>query len=524
MKSFKNYLSEGISPAGLHKAAMLIKSYLHRKLEAELFHFPEAEEFKSEVAGHGYGIRFFIPDGNRSIRINWSAANSIGLTGVESADVWLDSKTPYHIKFDSNLSLAQTLPIIADVLTGDTKSGHFLTPPTKVDLNESLDMKVASGLILESVHPETAYDGIVAMIKDNNLKKYGPGSIYDQYRKTGELIFAALIKEFPNLIVKKGQSFAWAGTAEDMRELIIAKSKVLAGIGCTGASVSRGSSDEQYSTDSKTEKLIERLPYKTQLSDLRHLIKMTIGGSSNALFIAGRGGVGKTHTVEEVLHELGLKDGDGYFKNTGTASPAGLYTLLFRYKDGVILFDDSDDALKDQEARNILKAATDTKKIRKLVWNKRGSNVVDPDDDRSDEEILDAGEIPRYFEFTGKVIFISNLNMDKLDPDGAIRTRAFLVDINPSDEEVFEFMEQISDKIPLQSGLSLSHEERLRVIKVLKEGKSKQTANLRKLQRGLNMYAAGGANLKDDELVRLISTYAAWTFFIGLAALQFLFY
>ena len=265
MKSFKNYLSEGISPAGLHKAAVLIKSYLHRKLEAELFHFPEAEEFKSEVAGHGYGIRFFIPDGNRSIRINWSAANSIGLTGVESADVWLDSKTPYHIKFDSNLSLAQTLPIIADVLTGDTKSGHFLTPPTKVDLNESLDMKVASGLILESVHPETAYDGIVAMIKDNNLKKYGPGSIYDQYRKTGELIFAALIKEFPNLIVKKGQSFAWAGTAEDVRELIIAKSKVLAGIGCTGASVSRGSSDEQYSTDSKTEKLIERLPYKLSL-------------------------------------------------------------------------------------------------------------------------------------------------------------------------------------------------------------------------------------------------------------------
>ena len=509
MKSFKNYLSEGISPAGLHKAAVLIKSYLHRKLGTELFHMPEAEEFKSDVSGHGYGIRFFIPNGNRSVRINWSAPNAIGMTGVESADVWLDSKTPYHVKFDAALSLAQTLPVIADILTGDTKSGHFLTPPTKVDLNESMDMVVASGLILESVHPETAYDGIVAMIKDNNLKKYGPGSVYDQYRKTGELIFSALIKEFPKLIVKKGQSFVWDGSKEDIRELIVAKSKILAGLGCTGASVSKGSSEEQYGTDPKTEKLIDRLPYKTQLSDLRHLIKMTIGGSANALFIAGRGGVGKTHTVEEELNKLGLKDGDGYFKNTGTATAAGIYSLLFRYKDGVILFDDSDDALKDQESRNIFKAATDTKKSRKLVWNKRGSNVVDPEgEERSDEEILDAGEIPRWFEFTGKIIFISNLSMDKLDPDGAIRTRAYMIDVNPSDEEVYEYMEEICDKIPLQAGLSLAHEERIKVIKILKEGKSKQTANLRKLQRGLNMYAAGGANLGEEELVRMISMYA----------------
>lgn len=507
MKSFKSYLKEGLSPAGLHKAAILIKSYLHRKLNAELFNFPDAEEYKNEN-GHGYGIRFFIPSGNRSIRINWSAPNSIGLTGVESADIWLDSKTPYHVKFDSQTSLAQTLPVIADILSGDTKSGHFLTPPAKIDLNESLNMELSSRLILESIHPEDAYDGIVAMIKDNKFKKYGPGSAYDQYRKTGELIFNALVKSFPKLIVKKGQAYTWTGSSSDIRELIIAKSKILSDIGCTGASVSRGSSEENYKEDSKTEKLIERLPFKTQLADLRHLIKMTIGGSSNALFVAGRGGVGKTHTVEEVLGELGLKDGDGYFKNTGTASPAGLYTLLFRYKDGVVLFDDSDDALKDQEARNILKAATDTKKVRKLVWNKRGSNVVDPDDERSDEEILDAGEIPRYFEFTGKVIFISNLNMDKLDPDGAIRTRAYMIDINPTDEEVYDYMEEICDKVPLQSGLSLSHDERLKVIKILREGTSKQTANLRKLSRGLSMYAAGGANLKEGELIRLISMYA----------------
>ena len=505
MKSFKSYLAEGISPAGLHKAAILIKSYIHRKLGKDLFNFPEAEEFTNSESGHGYGIRFFIPSDNSSVRINWSSPNSIGLSGVASADVWLDGN-PLHVKFDAELSLVQILPVIVDMLQGDVKSGHFLTPPQKIDLNESLDLSRAS-ILIESVHPEEAYDGIIAMIKDNKFKKYGTGSIYDQYRKTGELIFNALLKEFPNYITKKGQGFVWSGQTSDLRELVIAKSKILADLGCAGASVSRGSPD-RYATDQKVEKLIERLPFTTQLDDLTHLIKMTISGSSNALFVAGRGGVGKTHTVEEVLHELGLKYGDGYFKNTGTASPAGLYTLLFRYKDGVILFDDSDDALKDQEARNILKAATDTKKVRKLVWNKRGSNVVDPDSEQSDEEILDAVQIPRYFEFTGKVIFISNLNMDKLDPDGAIRTRAYMIDINPTDEEVYEFMEKICDKVPLQAGLSLSKSERLKVIGILKQGKSKQTANLRKLSRGLNMYAAGGANLSEAELVRMISTYA----------------
>jgi hypothetical protein len=69
-------------------------------------------------------------------------------------------------------------------------------------------------------------------------------------------------------------------------------------------------------------------------------------------------------------------------------------------------------------------------------------------------------------------------------------------------------MEEICDKVPLQSGLSLSHKDRLKVISILRQGKSKQTANLRKLSRGLNMYAAGGANLNDEELIRMISTYA----------------
>jgi hypothetical protein len=258
------------------------------------------------------------------------------------------------------------------------------------------------------------------------------------------------------------------------------------------------------------EKNRERLSFEMQLNDLEKLLKLTLSGASNAIFVAGRGGVGKTHTVEKILAELGKRDGDGYFKNTGSASTAGLYSLLFKHRDGIVLFDDSDDALKDQSSRNLLKAATDTKKVRKMVWSKNGSNVADPDEMTYDE-IESEGLIPKYFEFTGKVIFISNLSMDRLDPDGALRTRAFIVDIDPTDDEVYDFMEKICLQMELDEGLSLSDSMRLKVVDFLRNSKNKANANLRKLSRGLNMAAGAvraGLSINDKELQRLIEAYA----------------
>ena len=129
----------------------------------------------------------------------------------------------------------------------------------------------------------------------------------------------------------------------------------------------------------------------------------------------------------------------------------------------------------------------------------------------TDDEILASGQIPRWFEFTGKIIFISNLPLNKLDPDGALRTRAFIIDINPTDVEVYDFMEKIVDKIKLEEGLSLDMKERKRVVGLLRKGVSAQTANLRKLSRGLNMAAGAiqsGVAVSDSELQRMIETYA----------------
>lgn len=195
-----------------------------------------------------------------------------------------------------------------------------------------------------------------------------------------------------------------------------------------------------------------------------------------------------THNVEKALAETGRTDGNGYFKNTGSASPVGIYILLYEHRDEIILFDDSDGALADQDGRNLLKAATDTKKVRKLAWTKKSSSFVNPDD--IDEDNPKEGVYPKWFEFTGRVIFISNLPINKLDPDGALRTRALMINIDPTDMELVEFFYKICDTIELDDGLELTHDHRIEVIDEIK--KSAKDLSIRKLVRSLNIRASMG--------------------------------
>jgi hypothetical protein len=512
-KYFIDQIVESLSSPGIEKAAQIILKYLRRKTGTKkMFYSIGAEEFTNSN-GSGFGVRFFAPGKKiESFRFNWKSVGG-GMNNLHSIDVWTSGKTgpDNRIEFQREVSLVQVLPQFAEIFnSGKVKTGPIRTLARDVSLNEEFELNEEVALLEMAANAEDIYRSIVNMIVDNNFSK---NKIYQMWKTTGVKIFDALEAEFSDLIVKQGRGYQFLGN--NGSELTAAMDKILDLIGSVQGRISSGSSSEKYKSNPEIDKLEadkEKLSYETQIEDLQNLIKLTVSGASNALFVAGRGGIGKTHTVEETLSELGMKDGNGYFKNTGTASSVGIYSLLFKYKNDIILFDDSDDALKDQQSRNIIKAATDTKKLRKLVWNKMGSNVVDPDGfDGSDDELIDSGKIPRYFEFTGKIIFISNLSMNKLDPDGAIRTRAFIIDINPTDMEIYDFMEKIVDKIPLDGSLHLDSETRTSVVQLIRNSPSKQTANLRKLSRALNMKAGAlkaGVEIGDAELTRMISRYA----------------
>ena len=511
---FKDYITEELATGSLQKAGNIILRYLRKKTGIKtMFANLGLEKFKNSN-GAGYGLRYYAPGKKiESIRFNWKSVGSANSQNLTSIDMWNGSTSgpTYHISFDRDVSLVQVLPQIADMVKdGKVKSGKFTTYPTDISLKEDLNVEDLS-ILTEAVDPDDAYDNVVSLISSPGFTKQ---KVFKVWKSVGIKIFDEMEAQNPAIIKKVGRQYIWKGSKKDEKKLLSQKSNILASIGATSGTIRSGSSKETYAHNPQLDELEanrEKLTYEKQLSDLENLIKMTASGASNALFVAGRGGIGKTYTVEKVLSDIGLSDGNGYFKNTGTASAAGIYSLLFKYQNDIVLFDDSDDALKDQEARNMFKAATDTKKVRKLVWNKMGKNVVEPDEYEDPQELIDDGKIPRFFEFTGKVIFISNLKMDKLDPDGAIRTRAFMIEIDPTDVEIYDFMESIVDKIKLDGDLKLDSATRKKTVDLLRKGKSKQTANLRKLSRALNMQAGtlkSGVNISDSDLTRMIETYA----------------
>jgi hypothetical protein len=121
-----------------------------------------------------------------------------------------------------------------------------------------------------------------------------------------------------------------------------------------------------------------------------------------------------------------------------------MYKALYDYRSKTLVFDDADAVFSNEDGRNILKAALDTKKIRKISYMKKLGMLYDPVDYRDNPEgefnALESGLIPNQFEFAGRVIFISNLPKDKADPDGAIRSRSILIDVNPDDATLMERM------------------------------------------------------------------------------------
>lgn len=500
MMSFTEWLNEGISNSNTVRAAKLIRSYLQKKTGMKFMSMPGVETFKNSL-GRGFGIRYFF-DQTKSIRFNWLSNNfSSELTSV---DVWdgLDHDPKFNVEFDHETSLMTVLPFIADMLSGPITIGEFVAMPADT-LNENTETPDVQSYLTEGY--SDAFDGVIGHFKPNT--QLSPATILAMQGSRGFKILTWLRTTYPKLFDKNGRFVIFKGSKADIAAIVARKNEIVSKLGGSVVKVKKGGKNETYKQKPEIEamdKNIERVAYEDQLHDLEALVRLVVKGASNSLFVAGRGGTGKTHSVEETLNKLSLYDGDGYFKSTGSTSPAGLYRLLFKYQDGVILFDDSDGTLADVDARNLIKAATDTKKTRKLVWNKVSKNLIDPDL-ITDDDLAD-GKLPTHFEFTGRIIFISNLSIEKLDPDGAIRTRALMISIDPTNEELVKFMYKMCQNIELDDGLSMSNGDRKEVVDLL--SKSEGSINLRKLVRGLNIRAASQQSGGVANWERLIKLYA----------------
>lgn len=127
-----------------------------------------------------------------------------------------------------------------------------------------------------------------------------------------------------------------------------------------------------------------------------------INGHIKSAIVSGAPGCGKTYTLDEALTAASYVEKIRYQSVKGSMSAIGLYRALFEcsQEGDVLVIDDCDSIFGDIDALNLLKAALDTGKTRKVHWNK-------------ESRVLNEEGIPRSFEFKGAVVFITNIDFAK---------------------------------------------------------------------------------------------------------------
>jgi hypothetical protein len=158
---------------------------------------------------------------------------------------------------------------------------------------------------------------------------------------------------------------------------------------------------------------------------LEDLTSMVVRGVTPSLVVTGGAGNGKTNSVRKTIESNRLTDGDFIFFK-GYSTPRGLYNTLYDNNGKLIIFDDCDSVLEDRVSLNILKSALDSYDKRTISWMAK----------------MNKGDVyPPQFDFTGRIIFISNKEGKNID--GAIRSRSLMVDLTMSPSEKIERLSHI---------------------------------------------------------------------------------
>lgn len=191
----------------------------------------------------------------------------------------------------------------------------------------------------------------------------------------------------------------------------------------------------------KTAAKKEKFGINARFGFVEKLVSMVADSVQPSAVITGEGGLGKTYTVTKTLEAKGYRDISDlasfqtgsvinarkcYTTVKGYSTAKGLYRTLFENQKSIIVFDDCDAVLKDPVALNLLKGALDSYGKRIISWNA----------DMRDEDL------PRSFEFSGRVIFISNMTQDKIDQ--AIRSRSMMIDLTMTLDQKIDRMEYIA--------------------------------------------------------------------------------
>lgn len=198
---------------------------------------------------------------------------------------------------------------------------------------------------------------------------------------------------------------------------------------------------------------------------IRSITMLIKSDKIKSILLCGIPGTSKTHMVRRTLYFNNLKSGSDYTIIKGsTMSLIDFLSSLYDNRNKIVILDDFDKPLEDPDTVNVLKAATDS-------YSKRIISCPIAKQVSATTQGAVTYNVPQKFEFTGKIIIITNKRFKEIDK--AFISRCLTIELNFTPEEfiiniqkmlkyimpdvdmnikmeVFKYIEHLSSKGPLE--------------------------------------------------------------------------
>lgn len=474
--SYYKILTEGsFSSGAITKVLTAFIRLLQKRTGKKYFGSPDIYEYIQTPNGKFYTFTYDFGQG-QSIRFKISTGNS---ATIHSIDFFMKpyAQYPSFTMDTQNINLIQLLDIVSLTINKSMTSSESIIFESKkhykkvYESNKSYIQQLADGLSASA----------------SGLKKY----LLSQDSPELQNVLSNINRDeqFKDLMITYN---SWANKNKQTlyKSYIILKSQIYKAQIQTGlrkgatVEVKVAKKGKEVSLPTKSDIEIENYAAKFKATpdeifqEMYEYTEDVALGKSFSLIIAGDPGVGKTYGVEEVLQKNGYsveevdpqiqwveeekEEGEDetyeeayirlkeklvplmptiepnkFVLVKGKVTAAALYAMLWLYNGALIVFDDTDTALKADPL--LIKAATDDKKVRKISATTKDSMNMKPDP-KGTKSI-----IPPSFLYTGRVIFITNLYLEQID--SAIITRARVIEINLTFEEMMDRAKKLTPKI-----------------------------------------------------------------------------
>lgn len=168
--------------------------------------------------------------------------------------------------------------------------------------------------------------------------------------------------------------------------------------------------------------------------EMDNYIQMVAKGKGTGCIIVSSAGLGKSYRATSILNKLGVEYGyiDSY------SSSAAFYVWLYKNRDKISIVDDVPNLFYDRRALSYLKAALWAAGVgeKRIVHNKTQKPLED-----------EFGEtIPDNFEFTGRLVILTNQLPAKNPHVWAVLSRVFYTTLRIGEEEILRIMKAVAKK------------------------------------------------------------------------------